>query len=178
MKKISLFTILIMLFFVGCKMKNKSGVEYSTVENFELNRFLGKWYEIARFQHSFEKDLVGVTATYSLRSDGKIDVLNEGFKNSLDGKLKQANGVAKIPDPEKPASLKVSFFWIFYADYFVMELDSVNYQYALIGSSSDDYLWILSRTPQMDEIIYNQLVAKAKSRGYDTSKLFLVPQKN
>lgn len=158
-------------------MKNKSGVDNSVVKNFELEKFLGKWYEIARFQHRFEKGLVGVTADYSLREDGKIDVLNQGYEFTLDGKLKQAKGVAKVPDTEQPAKLKVSFFWIFYADYFVMELDSVNYQYALIGSSSDDYLWIMSRTPQMDETVYNRLVEKAKSRGYDVSKLYLVPQK-
>ena len=158
-------------------MKNKSGVDNSVVKNFELEKFLGKWYEIARFQHRFEKDLVGVTADYSLRKDGKIDVLNQGYEFILDGKLKQAKGIAKVPDVEQPAKLKVSFFWFFYADYFVMELDSVNYQYALIGSSSDDYLWIMSRTPQLDETVYNQLVEKAKSRGYDVSKLYVVPQK-
>lgn len=155
----------------------KKTVNTETVQNFELQKYLGKWYEIARFPNKFEKDLVGVTATYTAREDGKIEVLNAGYKNSLDGELKEAKGKAKIPNTENPSSLKVSFFWFFYADYFVMELDTVGYHYALVGSSTDDYLWILSRTPQMDETVYNRLVEKAKSRGYDVSKLYLVPQK-
>jgi apolipoprotein D and lipocalin family protein len=172
-KKIIAF-LLIVFTFLGCNMKKAVNTE--TVQNFELKRYLGKWYEIARFPNKFEKDLVGVTATYSKCDDGKIEVLNAGYKNSLDGELKEAKGKAKILNPENPSSLKVSFFWFFYADYFVLELDTVGYNYALVGSSTDDYLWILSRTPQMDKTVYNQLVEKAKSRGYDVSKLYLVPQ--
>ncbi len=153
-------------------------MNYTTVEHFEVDKFLGKWYEIARFQHRFEKDLVGVTASYSLRPDGKIDVLNAGYKDSLTGEFKQAKGIAKIPDKKKPAQLKVSFFWIFYADYFVLELDTVNYQWALIGSSSDKYLWILARTPNLEPEIYDMLLKKAKLRGYDITKLVKVAQKD
>jgi len=108
-------------------------IDKTTVKELDLNRYLGTWYEIARFPHSFEKNLVGVTATYSLRDDGKIEVLNQGFKNTLNGELSKAEGKAKIPDPQKPANLKVSFFWIFYAEYNVLELDE-NYRYAMIGS--------------------------------------------
>lgn len=157
-------------------MKSELSINKSTVKNFELEKYLGKWYEIARFQHCFEKDLVGVTANYSLREDGKIAVINKGYKNTLDGKLKKATGKARIPDPNE-AKLEVSFFWIFYADYYILELDTVDYQYALVGSSSDNYLWILSRTPQMNEDTYNELVASAKERGYATVELFKVPQK-
>jgi apolipoprotein D and lipocalin family protein len=153
-------------------------MNYKTVEKLELDKYLGKWYEIARFQNRFEKDLVGVTANYTLRSDGKIDVLNQGYENSQTGKLKQAKGIAKIPNSDEPSKLKVSFFWIFYADYYVLELDSANYQWALIGSSSDKYLWILSRKPQLDSEIYEMLVEKAQERGYDIRKLYKVPQSN
>jgi lipocalin len=151
-------------------------LDKTTVKSLDLNRYLGTWYEIARFPHSFEKNLVGVTATYSLREDGKIKVLNQGYKNTLDGELSKAEGKAKIPDPLKPANLKVSFFWIFYAEYNVLELDE-NYQYAMIGSSSAKYFWILSRTPQMDDTTYEMLLEKAQKRGYDLSKLEKVPQK-
>jgi len=168
--------LLVTIILFSCDMKKTVNTE--TVKDFELNRYLGKWYEIARFPNRFEKELVGVTATYSLRDDGKIEVLNEGRKNSLDGELKQAKGKAKVPDASNTAALKVAFFLFFYADYYVMELDKENYQWALVGSSTDKYLWILSRTPQMDENIYNQLVESAKSRGYDVSKLYKVPQKN
>ena len=143
--------------------------------NFELEKYLGTWYEIARFDHSFERGLEGTTANYSLRSDGKIRVLNQGYKGSLKGKLKTAEGKAKLASPETPRNLKVSFFWNFYAPYNILELDS-NYQYVLIGSNSDKYLWILSRTPQLDKAILDQLLEKAKARGYDISKLIMVQQ--
>ena len=152
-------------------------IDMTVVKKVDFNRYIGKWYEIARFPNSFEKNLVGVTATYSFRKDGKIQVQNTGLKNNLDGKLEKAVGKAKIPDPAEPGKLKVSFFLFFYADYFIFELDEENYQYALIGSSSDNYLWILSRTPQMSSDVYNLLLEKAAKRGYDTSRLVKVEQK-
>jgi lipocalin len=137
---------------------------------------LGTWYEIARYDHKFERGLVGVTANYSFRDDGKIKVLNSGFQKSLNGKRSEVIGKAKIPNPDEPAKLKVSFFLFFYADYFVLELDE-NYQWAAIGSSSDNFLWILSRTPQMDEGQYNELLNKLANRCYDVSKLIKIVQK-
>lgn len=174
--KSQLVVIISMLALFSC-CSRKTLIDKTTVPELDLNKYAGTWYEIARFQHSFEKDLVGVTATYKLRDDGKIDVINAGYKNSLDGKCKEAKGVAKRPDPSEPGKLKVAFFLSFYAEYNVLDLDTANYQYALIGSSTSKYLWILSRTPQMDESRYNMLVQEAKDRGYDTSKLFKVPQK-
>jgi lipocalin len=150
-------------------------IDKTTVKELDINRYLGTWYEIARFPHSFEKNLVGVTATYSLRDDGKIQVINEGYKNTLDGKRSRAEGKAKIPDKQEPGKLKVAFFLFFYADYFVLELDE-NYQYAMIGSSSDKYFWILSRSPQMDSQTYEMLLEKARKRGYNLEKLIKVPQ--
>ena len=152
-------------------------IDQSTVSGVDLNKYIGKWYEIARFNHSFEKGLVGVTATYSLRPDGKIKVLNEGYKNTLDGKHKVAMGKAKIPDPGDKSKLKVSFFLNFYADYLIMELDQVNYQYAMIGSKSDNFLWILSRTPVLPDKVYNMLIDKARKRGYAVESLIKVIQK-
>lgn len=152
-------------------------IDKTTVTGVDLNRYLGKWYEIARFDHSFERGLVGVTATYSLRPDGKIKVLNEGYKNDLNGKHKVAVGKAKIPDPGDPSKLKVSFFLNFYADYLIMELDQDHYQYALIGSNSPDYLWILSRTPQLPDEVYKMLIGKAKKRGYRVDSLIRVLQR-
>lgn len=152
-------------------------IDNTTVTELELDRYLGTWYEIARFPHSFEKDLVGVTANYSLKENGKIRVINQGYKGSLDGKLKRSEGKAYIPDPNDPAKLKVSFFWIFYANYFVMELDQENYRWAVIGTNSPDFLWILCREPQMEQELYDDLVLRVKNRGYDLSKLELVPQK-
>lgn len=160
----------------GCKTQKKM-IDYTVVRELSLQKYLGTWYEIARFDHSFERGLVGVTANYTMRDDGKIKVTNSGYKNSLDGEFSQAIGKAKIPDPiNEPAKLKVSFFLFFYGDYFVLELDD-DYQWAVIGSSSDKYLWILSRKPQMEEGLYEELLTKLKNRGYDISKLIKVEQK-
>jgi lipocalin len=179
MKKIGIFIIFILgtKLLLNCNQEEMNNIETSTVENFELNRYLGTWYEIARFQNSFEKDLVGVTAKYSLRDDGKIKVVNSGYKDSFSGKYKTITGKAKVPDKSNPAKLKVSFFLFFYGDYYVLELDTVNYGYALVGSSSENYLWILSRTPSLPAEIYDMLVSKARDRGYNVSLLYKVPQK-
>lgn len=151
-------------------------IDKTVVKELDLERYLGTWYEIARFDHKFERGLVGVTANYSLRKDGKIKVLNSGYKQSLDGIRSEAVGKAKIPNKNEPSKLKVSFFLFFYGDYFVMELDE-NYKYAVIGSKSDNFLWILSRTPQMDEKLYNELLDGLRTRGYDLSGLIKVDQK-
>ena len=150
-------------------------VNKPTVKTLDIERYMGRWYEIARFDHKFERGKVGVTANYSLNDDGTILVVNKGYNGSLDGELDTATGKAKQPNPKYPGQLKVSFFWIFYAQYNILVLDD-NYSYALIGSSSDKYLWILSRTPQMPQETLDMLLQKAKDLGYDTSKLIYVEQ--
>jgi apolipoprotein D and lipocalin family protein len=155
----------------------KNTVDNSVVKKLDIQKYLGTWYEIARYDHFFERGLMGVTANYSLREDGFIKVINSGYKNSLDGKFSQAIGKAYVPNPEnEPAKLKVSFFLFFYADYYVMELDK-DYQWAVIGSNTDKYLWILSRTPQIKDELFNELLEKLKKRGYDVSTLIKVLQK-
>ena len=171
-----IFSMLFATFMLFCSCnRNSQMIDQTTVKELDINRYLGTWYEIARFPHSFEKNLVGVSATYSLRADGKIKVVNQGYKNTLDGDLNVSAGKAKIPNLAEPGKLKVSFFWIFYADYFVLELDE-NYQYAMIGSSSDKYFWILCRTPEMEETTYQMLLSKARKRGYNLEKLEKVEQ--
>ena len=145
----------------------------STISRFDLSRYLGTGYELARFDHSFERGMDNVTAEYYLRDDGKVDVINSGWK---EGRFKVADGKAKQPDPlADPAHLKVSFFMFFYNDYNIMMLDD-NYQVALVGSKSPDYLWILSRKPVQPDAVLSILVEEAESRGYDTSKLIWVDQ--
>ena len=156
-----------------CQAKENVLINTSTVRQLDVPRFMGKWYEIARYDHPFEKDMTHVTAEYSLEANGKIRVVNQGMKH---GTPKTAIGKAKQPDPTKyPGRLKVSFFLWFYSDYYVLELDK-DYQYALIGSSSDNYLWILSRTPEIPEPILNELLENLQKRGYDLSKLIFVEQ--
>lgn len=153
--------------FVAC---NASGVDNSTVSSVDLNRYLGSWYEVAKYDHYFERGLEYAKANYSLRDDGKIDVLNTGIK---DGEPKEAKGIAKTTNT--PGLLRVSFFGPFFGDYRIMMVDE-NYQYALVGGSTDKYLWILSRTPQLDEATKSLILAEADLRGYDTSKLIWVKQ--
>ena len=173
MKTIQLIFFAIMIPFIGaCNDK----IDKTTVKTVNIKRYMGKWYEIARFDHKFERGKVGVTANYSLNDDGTILVVNSGYNGTLNGELETATGKAKQPNSKHPGELKVSFFWIFYAQYNILELDQEEYSYALIGSSNDKYLWILSRTPQMPKKTLNMLLQKAKDRGYDTSKLIYVEQ--
>lgn len=151
----------------NCKGQN---VDNSTVSSLDLNRYLGSWYEIARFDHSFEKGLNYTKAHYSVNSNGTINVTNSGMKGD---KPKTSVGKAKITD--KTGLLRVSFFGPFYSDYRIMML-SDDYKYALIGSGSKKYLWILSRTPEVPEKILDQILREASDRGYNTDKLIWVKQ--
>lgn len=166
MKKYTTLSVLLCLL-TGC---SRLTVDNSVVNEFDLNRYLGDWYEIARYDHRFERGMQQTRATYTLRDDGKVDVLNTGMK---DGKHSEAKGVAKLTDT--PARLRVSFWGPFYSDYRVMLVDE-DYQYALVGSGSDNYLWILSRTPQISEEVKERLVREAERRGYVTDKLIWVSQ--
>ena len=147
-----------------------SDIDNSTVKSVDLNRYLGSWYEIAKYDHYFERDLDYAMARYTLRDDGKIDVLNTGIK---DGRAKDAKGIAKTTDV--PGLLRVSFFGPFFSDYRIMMLDE-DYQYVLVGGSTDKYLWILSRTAELDDATLSLILAEADRRGYDTSKLIWMKQ--
>ena len=144
------------------------GVDNSPVSSLDLDRYLGTWYEIARFDHSFERGVEEAKAVYMLNKDGTVKVINSGIKN---GKPKTAVGKGKRTD--EPGLLRVSFFGPFYADYRVMKIDS-DYRYALVGSGGAGYLWILSRTKEMPENVKIEFLAEAKRRGYDTGKLIWV----
>ena len=145
------------------------------VDNFDLDRYLGTWYEIARLDHRFERGLSQVSATYSKRSDGGVDVINRGF-NSQENKWKEAKGRAYFIGEPDVARLKVTFFWPFYGGYNVIELDQENYNYALICGPNKKYLWLLARTKTLDAGIKESLIAKAKTLGFNTSELILVKQ--
>lgn len=154
-----------------CLFARNDKVNNTPVRSMDLNRYLGTWYEIARFDHSFERGIDYAQAHYSLNTDGTVRVLNSGLK---DGKFKSSKGKAFAPDAVKnPALLRVSFFGPFYSDYRVMML-TPDYKYALVGSGSDKYLWILSRTPRIPKDIMAAIIKEAKDRGYDTSKLIWV----
>jgi apolipoprotein D and lipocalin family protein len=144
------------------------------VSSVDLNRYAGTWYEVARYPNRFQRDCVGdVTATYELAKDGKVRVLNACREEN--GDLKTAEGTARVVDPETNARLEVTFFWPFSGDYWIINLGP-NYEYAVVGEPSREYLWILSRTPRMDEATYDVLLQRIARQGYDTSKLVRTPQ--
>jgi apolipoprotein D and lipocalin family protein len=146
------------------------------VPNIDLNRYQGKWYEIARLPNWFERSCDrDVTATYTLRPDGQIQVVNACLKS--DGSPKQAKGRAKLRDPQGPnTKLKVTFFWPFYGDYWIIDLDP-EYQWVLVaGGPSRKYLWLLSRTPMIDQVLYQRLMDEAKAKGFDTSHVIRTKQ--
>ncbi|MGB3919309.1 MULTISPECIES: lipocalin family protein [Thiothrix] len=144
------------------------------VAGFQVDRYLGRWYEVARLDHSFERGLEQVTAEYSPREDGTIRVINRGY-NTNKQQWEEAEGRAKFVGSKDVGQLKVSFFGPFYGGYNIVELDP-NYQYVMIVGNDRDYLWILSRTPQLDAAVQQRLVEKAKSLGFATDKLIYVKQ--
>lgn len=145
------------------------------VQGFELDRYLGKWYEIARLDHSFERGLEQITAQYSLREDGGVRVLNRGF-SVADNQWEQAEGKAYFVESSDTAYLKVSFFGPFYGSYVVFGLDKDNYQHAFVAGPDLSYLWLLSRTPTPDQALLNQFVDKAAQAGFATDELIYVKQ--
>ncbi len=144
-----------------------------TVKEVDLQRYLGTWYEIARYEHYFERGCRDVTATYTLKEDGEINVVNRCTKEE-DAKIKEAVGVAYAVD-ESSSKLKVSFFRPFYGDYWIIMLDD-DYRYAVVGDPSREYLWILSRTPKLEEDIKNKILAKLPQMGYSAEPLIWTPQ--
>jgi len=148
----------------------------SPVKDFELDRYLGKWYEIARLDHSFERGLENITADYSLREDGGVNVKNRGF-SPADNEWSEANGKAYFVNSAEEGYLKVSFFGPFYGSYIVFELDKEDYQYAFVSGPDLSYLWLLSRTPLASREVITDFIEKSKALGFDTGKLILVKQK-
>jgi apolipoprotein D and lipocalin family protein len=141
-----------------------------TVQRVELDRYMGTWYEIASFPQRFEKRCVASMATYSLRADGKVNVLNQCRNETLDRKLRTAKGVAWVVDKRTNAKLRVRFFWPFSADYWIIDLGP-NYEYAVVGHPKRTYLWILSRKWLMDPGTYQAVLQRLKAQRYDIGRL-------
>ncbi|MGB5749869.1 MAG: lipocalin family protein [Desulfobacterales bacterium] len=163
------------LFFMTISILGCTGVPkgLEPVSGFDGNRYMGKWYEIARLDHSFERNLSNVSAIYTAQEDGMILVENRGF-NDKTGEWKQIEGKARFIQDGTVGSLKVSFFGPFYGGYHVIDLDRENYSYAMVSGPSRSYLWILSRTTDLDEAIYSRLVNRATELGFDTTELIRV----
>lgn len=146
-----------------------------TVERVELSRYLGKWYEIASYPQSFQEGCTATTATYTLRDDGEIDVLNRCRKGEPTGELDTAEGRARVVDKKTNAKLEVSFFRPFWGDYWIIQLDD-DYQWTVVGHPSRDYLWILSRTPTLPDTTYEAIIDRLKQQGYETERLVWTTQ--
>jgi apolipoprotein D and lipocalin family protein len=150
-----------------------------TVNYVDVEEYMGKWYEIARYPVFFQKGLVGVTAEYSLNEDGTVKVVNKGYEGSLDGELQRIEGTARVADKETNAKLKVSFFDILPewtdSNYWIIMLGD-EYEYAVVSDDKRDNLWILSRTPQMEQERLDMILDELEQRGFDTSKLQFTPQ--
>lgn len=170
LKSIKFTLFLIILLFVSC-LGIPEGVK--PVEDFDLNKYLGRWYEIARLDHPFERGLSKVYAEYSLREDGGIKVINRGYDINKK-EWKEVEGRAYFVTDNNLGYLKVSFFRPFYSSYIVINLDKESYNYALVASSSKKYLWILSRTTTLDNNILEKLIKEAESLGFDVNKLIFV----
>lgn len=171
MKRFSIISLLLM-FLSGC-----TGVPagVTTVDGFDLERYLGRWYEIARLDHRFERGMSHVTANYSLLPDGGVLVVNRGF-DMVKQDWKEAEGKAYPVGDPTIGQLKVSFFGPFYGGYNIIELDSKDYSYSLVSGPNLSYLWILSRTPELPQAVLDQLVQKAQVLGFDTDDLIYVDQ--
>jgi apolipoprotein D and lipocalin family protein len=136
----------------------------------DLNKYVGEWYEIARMPAPFEKECYATKANYTLTEDGTVHILNTCHKQSPEGRLKKATAKAVVADPVSNAKLKVQFFWPFTGDYWILDVGE-QYEYAVVGEPSRKYLWILSRTPQLDKSLLDRLLQKAKEQGFNVDKM-------
>lgn len=170
--------ILPLLAVVGCATTTTARVSLpplETVAHVDVSAYLGEWYEIASFPQSFQRGCTATMATYTLRADGDVDVLNRCRKGSLDGEEKSALGRARVVDRASNAKLAVSFFRPFWGDYWIIDLAD-DYSYAVVGHPGRDYLWILARKPTMPEATYEGILERLRGKGYETSRLVLTQQ--
>jgi apolipoprotein D and lipocalin family protein len=159
-----------LLLMFACAGMEKDNRPLDVVDYVDLKRYVGTWFEVARYPAWFQKGCVASKAEYSLMPDGKIRVINRCLKNSLDGKLKQVKGKAEVVDKTTNAKLKVWFFWPFKGNYWIIDLDP-DYQWAVVGEPTRKYLWILCRTSTMDQAVYQGILARLPQKGYDPDRL-------
>lgn len=171
--RLRLLGLALLAMLLACRTPN---APLDVVKEVELDRYLGRWYEIASFPQRFQRDCVATTASYTLRDDGRIRVENECRDVSFDGNIRRVDGVAWVADPDRSqAKLKVQFFWPFRGDYWIIDLDP-EYGFAVVGHPSRDYLWILARTRTMEPAVYEALLARIEAKGFDLERLNPTPQ--
>jgi len=168
--KLKMAAVLLVFFLIGCLGMPKN---VTPVKNFSIEKYLGRWFEIARLDHSFERGLTRVTADYSLRSDGGVRVVNRGYSEK-EARWKEVEGRAYFVKERDQGYLKVSFFWPFYGSYIIFDLDHERYQYALVSGPDKSYLWILARSAEIDDELKKALIERAATLGFETNKLIFV----
>jgi len=174
MRKMKMIRKILILLTMASFLSCKTTQDLPTVKKVDIQKYSGTWYEIARLPNSFEKGLECVTATYTPKSNGKIEVLNKGFTETK-GKMKTARGTALVPDPAFPGRLKVTFFWPFSGNYYIISLDE-NYSHVLVGDPSRKYLWVLSRSKELDNAVYSRLMDQAKEQGFSVDQVMMTDQ--
>jgi apolipoprotein D and lipocalin family protein len=167
----------ILCLFISITLSGCAGLpdNIQPVKDFELNRYLGKWYEIARLDHSFERGLDKVSAEYSMRDDGGVRVINRGY-SSEDSDWQEAEGKAYFVRSSDEGYLKVSFFGPFYGSYIIFDLDKEDYQYSFVSGNNTSYLWLLARTPTVSNEVLERFINKSKERGFNTDALIYINQ--
>jgi len=168
--KLKMAAVLLVFFLIGCLGMPKN---VTPVKNFSIEKYLGRWFEIVRLDHSFERGLTRVTADYSLRSDGGVRVVNRGYSEK-EARWKEVEGRAYFVKERDQGYLKVSFFWPFYSSYIIFDLDHERYQYALVSGPDKSYLWILARSAEIDDELKKALIERAATLGFETNKLIFV----
>lgn len=159
----------------GCAPPGQGLPPLQTVPWVDLQRYAGTWYEIASYRHRFQQGCVATRATYTLREDGRISVLNECRQRTLDGPSRSVEGTARVVDPQTNARLEVTFFWPFWGDYWIIDLDA-GYRWAVVGHPSRRYLWVLSRSRTLDDAVYRAILGRLPGQGYDPARLSRTPQ--
>lgn len=172
MKKILLITLTLFLLCTGC---SKNYLPLKTVTEIDLEKYSGLWYEIARLPNKFQEDCYGTTAEYKIIDEETIRVINSCFEDSLKGELNQSKGKAFVDDLNEKGKLKVQFFWPFKGDYWIIALDQKNYEYAVVGTPSRKYLWILGRSQVFNKALFDSLVSYAQENKFETKNLIIEP---
>ncbi|WP_159716730.1 lipocalin family protein [Geminicoccus flavidas] len=171
--------LLVGLVLIGCAPLQREEAAQNAVpepaREVELERYMGRWYEVARYENEFETDCEGVTADYSLQPDGKVQVVNTCRKGAVDGEVETAKGTAEVVPGSRGAKLEVTFFWPFAGNYWVLDR-APDYSWAIVGDPEREYFWILSRVPVPDQHLMDELLARAEELGYDPDRIRLVAQ--
>lgn len=175
--KTLLVCAMLMLFSFFGKTQEQNKIDSHPVGEFDVKKYMGQWYEVARLNHPMERGLIGVTATYSLLNNGQVRVFNKGYDINKNYKEKSIEGRAKLDGDGFNGKFRVTFYMLLSSDYYILELDRDSYSYALIGNGTPDYLWIMSRTPQLPRSVINHLLECAMRRGYNVSDLIYVDHK-